>query len=207
MAFMDINQSTDFCTTREASRILGISVRTAQLWVENGTLEAWKTEGGHRRISLASVRRLQQNRHPISQPVAIEPARGNDRMNILVVEDDNVLIRLYKTQIESWGLPLTVATAHNGIEALILIGRLSPDLLITDLQMPELDGFTMLRTLTRTPYREGMEIVVVTGMDAEDIETAGGLPDDIKVFQKPVHFAELRAVCERLLARRRELSR
>jgi len=204
---MDINQSTDFCTTREASRILGISVRTAQLWVENGTLEAWKTEGGHRRISLASVRRLQQSRHTTSNSVAVEPARGNDRMNILVVEDDNVLIRLYKSQIESWGLPLTVATAHNGIEALILIGRLSPDLLITDLQMPELDGFTMLRTLTRTPYREGMEIVVVTGMDVDDIETAGGLPDDIKVFQKPVHFAELRAVCERLLARRRELSR
>jgi excisionase family DNA binding protein len=204
---MDINQSTDFCTTREASRILGISVRTAQLWVENGSLEAWKTEGGHRRISLVSVRRLQQTRNPTGEKVSLEHVRSNNRMNILVVEDDNVLIRLYKTQLESWGLPLTVSTAHNGIEALILIGRLSPDLLITDLQMPELDGFTMLRTLTRTPYREGMEIVVVTGLDSDDIQTAGGLPPDIRVFQKPVHFAELRAMCEQLLARRRELSR
>jgi excisionase family DNA binding protein len=199
---MDITQSTDFCTTREAARILGISVRTAQLLVENGTLEAWKTEGGHRRINLASVQRLRQ----AEQPAAASP-QATQRMNILVVEDDNLLIRLYKSHIESWGLPLTVATAHNGIEGLILVGRLSPDLLITDLNMPELDGFGMLRTLTRTPYREGMEIVVVTGMEPAEIEAAGGLPADIKVFHKPVHFAELRALCEQLLARRLELAR
>ena len=204
---MDINQSTDFCTTREAARILGISVRTAQLWVENGTLEAWKTEGGHRRISLASVHRLQQSKLPLVAPVMVETNRLQERMNILVVEDDNLLLRLYKTQMESWQLPLSVATARNGIEALILVGRLSPDLLISDLQMPELDGFGMLRTLARTPYREGMEIVVVTGMEADDIAAAGGLPDDIKVLRKPVHFAELRSLCENLLARRRELSR
>jgi hypothetical protein len=52
-----------------------------------------------------------------------------------------------------------------------------------------------------------MEIVVVTGMDAADIAAAGGLPEDIKVFHKPVHFAELRMLCEQLLARRRELAR
>ena len=199
---MDITQSTDFCTTREAARILGISVRTAQLWVENGTLEAWKTEGGHRRINLASVQRQRQ----AEQPAAASP-QATQRMNILVVEDDNLLIRLYKSHIESWGLPLTVATAHNGIEGLILVGRLSPDLLITDLNMPELDGFGMLRTLTRTPYREGMELVVVTGMEPTEIEAAGGLPEDIKIFHKPVHFAELRALCEQLLARRLELAR
>jgi excisionase family DNA binding protein len=204
---MDPNQSTDFCTTREAARILGISVRTAQLWVENGTLDAWKTEGGHRRISLASVRRVQQSKQPLSAPPAEETLPATERMSILVVEDDNLLIRLYKSQMEAWGMPLSVATARNGIEGLILIGRLSPDLLITDLNMPELDGFGMLRTLARTPFREGMEIVVVTGMDAADIAAAGGLPEDIKVFHKPVHFAELRMLCEQLLARRRELAR
>ena len=204
---MGTNQSTDFCTTREAARILGISVRTAQLWVENGTLEAWKTEGGHRRIRLASVHRVQQRKQPLSEPPATEMKQAADHLSILVVEDDNLLIRLYKSQIEGWGMPFSVATARNGVEGLILIGRLSPDLLISDLNMPELDGFSMLRTLARTPYREGMEIVVVTGMDAADIAEAGGLPEDIKVFRKPVHFAELRTLCEQLLARRRELAR
>jgi excisionase family DNA binding protein len=203
---MDTTQSTDFCTTREAAQMLGISVRTAQLWVENGTLEAWKTEGGHRRISLASVHRVQEGKQPATESAAMLAQSPFQQMRILVVEDDRLLIRLYKMQIEGWGMPLTLATAHNGIEGLILIGRLSPDLLITDLKMPELDGFGMLRTLSRTPYREGMEIIVVTGLDADEIAAAGGLPDDIKVFQKPVQFAELRAHCEQLLARRRELA-
>jgi excisionase family DNA binding protein len=49
---MDTSQSTNFRMTREAARMLGISLRTAQLWVENGTLEAWKTEGAGGRQGL-----------------------------------------------------------------------------------------------------------------------------------------------------------
>lgn len=199
---MDTQHSTDFCTTREAAQMLGVSVRTAQLWVENGTLQAWKTDGGHRRISIESVQRVAQSKR-LSEPRQSLP----EEMRILVVEDDNLLLRLYKAQIESWQLPLRVSVAHNGIEGLILVGRLSPDLLITDLNMPELDGFGMLRTLARTSYREGMEIVVVTGLDDAEIDAAGGLPKDIMLLRKPVHFAELRTYCETLLARRKELAR
>lgn len=45
-------------STREASEILGVSLRTVQLWVDSGVLEAWKTAGGHRRVSRASVEAL-----------------------------------------------------------------------------------------------------------------------------------------------------
>ena len=47
-----------FCTTREAAEILGVSLKTAQLWSESGLLEAWRTDGGHRRIFRSSVERL-----------------------------------------------------------------------------------------------------------------------------------------------------
>lgn len=198
---METHDSLDFCTTREAARILGVSVRTVQLWVENGTLEAWKTEGGHRRVSIASVaniRRAGKDRDP--QPVAPEP------INVLVVEDDNILLRLYKMRMESWGLPIAVSTAHNGVEGMIMIGRVSPDLLVTDLNMPELDGFSMIRTLVNSSLREGMEIVVVTGLESAEIGIRGGLPGDIKILPKPVPFAELRTLCESILARRQALT-
>ncbi|PZN30976.1 MAG: histidine kinase [Proteobacteria bacterium] len=42
-------------TTSEAARLLGVSVRTAQLLIENGPLKSWKTPGGHRRVYLADV--------------------------------------------------------------------------------------------------------------------------------------------------------
>ncbi len=57
---MNHNKQTPktFCTTQEAAKLLSVSLRTAQLWVESGLLEAWKTEGGHRRISRQSIESL-----------------------------------------------------------------------------------------------------------------------------------------------------
>lgn len=199
----------EFCTTREAAEVLGVSLRTAQLWVDSGILQAWKTEGGHRRISVDSVEKLMRTGSS-SQPGGagnVKTAVPVDltRLKILVVEDDNTLIKLYRTYIGSWNLPLQISTAMNGYEALMLIGREQPDLMIADLSMPGMDGFQMIRTLAGSSFREGMEIVVVTGMEDEAIAAQGGLPDNIKVFHKPIPFVELRAVVEAMMAERAAL--
>ncbi|KQQ33059.1 excisionase [Duganella sp. Leaf126] len=47
-------------TSKGVADLLGISISTAQLWMENGNLPSWKTPGGHRRVHLSSVQRLQQ---------------------------------------------------------------------------------------------------------------------------------------------------
>lgn len=47
-------------TTRDAAQHLGVSVSTAQLWMESGALPSWKTPGGHRRCRFSDVKRLQQ---------------------------------------------------------------------------------------------------------------------------------------------------
>lgn len=48
-----------FCSTAEAAKRLGVSTKTIQSWVDDGALAAWKTVGGHRRILLESVGRLE----------------------------------------------------------------------------------------------------------------------------------------------------
>jgi excisionase family DNA binding protein len=195
---MSLIPKTVYCTTRQAAEILGVSTRTAQLWVENGLLEAWKTGGGHRRINRVSVQRLLDSE---ARPRAIATPRG-ERLKVLVVEDDCVLLKLYKTVIAHWNLPLDVTTASNGVDGLIRVGRDAPDVMITDLAMPCLDGFHLIRSLASTSYREGMEIIVVSGLDVADIETRGALPIGIRVFSKPVPFAELHAVFTEILQRR-----
>ncbi|MEI7612574.1 MAG: response regulator [Betaproteobacteria bacterium] len=188
-----------FCTTREAAQLLGVSLRTAQLWSESGLLEAWKTEGGHRRISLDSVQRVLAQK----QPPGLRPKEGLGQLKVLVVEDDNVLLKLYKVRLTSWGLPIEVVTASNGYDALVLIGRELPDLMITDLKMEGLDGFQMVRTLNSSPFKEGMEIIVISGLDAADIAARGGLPAGVPIYPKPVPFDALRILCQKLLDRRR----
>jgi excisionase family DNA binding protein len=56
----------DILTTAEAAQLLGISTRTAQLWVESGQLPSWKTPGGHRRIPREAVLHLIEP--PAQQP-------------------------------------------------------------------------------------------------------------------------------------------
>ena len=197
-------QVSNYCTTRKAAELLDVSLRTAQLWVESGLLEAWKTRGGHRRISITSVEKLLADKQDRSNLTVKEPS---DRLKLLVAEDDSVLLKLYKLRIAHWGLPIEVMTATNGFDVLILIGRESPDLMVTDLNMPGLDGFKMVRLLESSPFREGMEIVVVTGLDEPEIAERGGIPDGIRIFPKPVPFSELRSICENLLARREKLLR
>lgn len=199
----------EFCTTREAAEMLGVSLRTAQLWVDSGILEAWRTEGGHRRIVVASVERLLRQDRPASPlaNAAASPATVDlGQMKILVVEDDNTLLKLYRIHMTGWNMPIEVTTVANGYDALVLIGREQPDLMIADLNMPGMDGFQMVRSLSSSSFREGMEIVVVTGLDDEDITTQGGLPAGVRVMHKPIPFTELKTLVEGMIARRRQLA-
>lgn len=184
--------------------MLGISLRTAQLWAESGLIKAWKTKGGHRRISRSSVQRMLDGEitgttHPLS---ASAPERCITRLKILVIEDDIVLLKLYKAVLSNWKLPIDLITAGNGIEGLIHIGRESPDLMIVDLSLPSLDGFKLIHSLADSSFGEGMEIVVVTGMDRQSIAAQGGLPEGIRLFSKPVPFGELKNLVLRLLEQR-----
>ena len=198
-----MNQSSKiaYCTTREAAEMLGVSLRTVQLWVESGLLEAWKTDGGHRRINRTSVQRLLDGEVKPRQRDAA-PAPQGERIKVLVVEDNGYLLKLYKTVIGNWNLPIDTITAGNGVDGLIRVGRDAPDLMITDLAMPGLDGFQLIHSLAATSYREGMDIVVVSGLDPADIEARGGLPKGIRIFSKPVPFDQLRALCAGMLERR-----
>lgn len=191
-----------YCTTREAADLLGVSLRTAQLWCESGLLEAWKTEGGHRRISRASVENLLRGKRPQESSREATLSLALRRIKVLVVEDDCILLKLYRTALSNWKLPADVITADNAVEGVLRIGRDSPDLLITDLAMRGMDGFMLVRNLFATSMREGLEIVVVTGLDGSQIESRGGLPQGIPVLPKPVPFAELESIAAGIVARR-----
>ncbi len=175
------------CTTREAARLLGVSLRTIQLWVDGGLLQAWKTAGGHRRITLRSVEKLLAQQHAETA----QPQAAPKTCNVLVVEDDLILLKLYQRVIPGWGLPLQVHTARDGFDGLIKIGEIKPDILITDLNMPGMDGFRMIQTLRRNTSFTNMKIIVITGLSPEDIERQGGLPEDVPILGKPILFSQL----------------
>ena len=226
-----------FCTTRQAAARIGVSHRTVQMWVENGTLQAWKTAGGHRRITIDSVDRLLEGRRSAlagrtvaSAPaassaalraavaaaaaafsgaamaavpetttsaaaiaaVAARPLKVEPPRSVLIVDDDPMLLRLYELEISTWDMDIAVRKASNGIEALAQVGQARPDVLLSDLHMPGLDGFGMIRALRGDPATASLPLVVISGMDQPTVLSMG-LPADVTFFTKPAPLAALRA--------------
>ncbi len=180
----------EFFSTAEAANMLGVAHRTIQLWVEAGILQAWKTAGGHRRIAVSSVERLLAERADrLAPPPVVNTSR---QFSVLVVDDDPALLRLYELEMSGWDIPLTILKARDGFDALLQIGRHPPDLLITDLNMPGMDGFRMVATLRGDPAYRQLRIIVISGLDTATV-SALGLSGDIPVFTKPVSFARLRS--------------
>lgn len=176
-----------YMTTREAARQLGVSLSTVQGWVENGVLKAWKTPGGHRRIPSVEVEKMRDRQtQAMNQQPALEKTR------VLIVEDEQAQQEIYKLQFESLGLPVDLHIAENGFQGLVMFGRLEPQLIITDLSMPEIDGFKMISELISLGL-DSNSIIVVTGLSRKEITRSGELPDGITVLSKPLELADIKS--------------
>lgn len=198
-----------FCTTSEAATLLGVSVGTVQMWVESGVLRAWKTTGGHRRVLRASIDHLlrksesedlaeDETASPSSRLRVMVPPRA---MHVMVVEDNTDLLHLYRSKLAFWPMAPVVSLASSGIIGLLMMGRIQPDLLIADLQIPGVDGFSMLRGLRQVPEMCHTRMVAVTGLDAAALERSGGVPEGVEVLPKPVPFDRLKAIAIELAGR------
>lgn len=180
-------ETGEVCSTREAADRLGVSLRTVQLWSEAGLLRAWKTPGGHRRILTASVEELLERR-------GADAARRKPggQFQVLIVEDEPDFRHLFELHLRSWDLPIHLQSAPSGFDALLHIGASRPDVLITDLRMPGIDGFEMLRALRASGAIKELEIIVVTALTEHTITERGGLPPGVTVLFKPLRFTDLR---------------
>jgi excisionase family DNA binding protein len=178
-----MNAEDAYVSTREAADLLGISLRTAQLWVESGVLLAWKTSGGHRRILRKSVDALLAERARQSGLSASKVTRKGV-FKLVLVEDDQDLLRLIELALSDLSENIEVRSAKDGFAGLVLIGQFLPDLVIADLNMPGMDGFRMINSLIGSEFAPA-QIIVSTALSPADIEQRGGLPDTVEVLQKP----------------------
>ena len=161
-----------FLGTKEAAAMLGVSVSTVQKMVEAGTLRAWKTQGGHRRVAESDL--VQIKRSGFASPEQ-SPARGP--LAVLVVEDNPLQLKAYEKAVAEWGPRVTVSYAGDGAAALLAIAQRRPDVVITDLAMEPFDGFHLIRTLRGSKDLQGTRILDVTALADDEIASRGGLDD------------------------------
>ncbi len=83
------------------------------------------------------------------------------RMTILIVDDDINLLEVFSYALREAGF--STFTATNGVDALKLARSRSPDLIVLDFIMPQMDGLTVCETLRRGRATAGIPIILLTG--------------------------------------------
>jgi DNA-binding response OmpR family regulator len=111
---------------------------------------------------------------------------GATRLRVVLVEDDRDLADLTQLALELEGLEVTVA--YDGRQALEVIGRVHPDVVITDLIMPVLDGLQLIERIRSTPaLRSPVIAVSAVGSRLRAARELGA----VEALVKPVHPKEL----------------
>ena len=192
--------SEDYCGMHYAAQLLEVSPATIESLVEKGDIESWRTQGGHLRLLLPTVNAYLHKTNP--QRALTEPD-PHSRLTVLVVEDDEDARELYKTHFEDWQLPLDCSFLPSALDALADISIMRPHLLITDMNMPGVDGMEMLRAIKRNPQLLAMQILVISGLPKEAVEKKGGLPPHSVYLEKPINFDWLQTYMTGLLTSNR----
>ena len=81
---------------------------------------------------------------------------------VALVVDDSMLIRYTVCRsLEERGF--TVESATNGVEALQILERMHPDVIVTDMQMPKMSGSELITALKKNPKTANIPIIIVAG--------------------------------------------
>lgn len=199
-------------TTKEVAQILGLAVRSIQLMVDRGELEAWKTPGGHRRISRASVDRWRARRSNDSsasgsgaQQVADgapSRARGTTggQPRVLIIEDSVHYQKLLSLLLNQRFPDVQWRIADEGIAGLAMAGEWQPDVLIVDILLPGIDGATLITSLRTHRQFKGSQLVVVTSLDEAQRAPYALALQGVPVIHKPNLVAELPVLLAKCLA-------
>ncbi len=89
----------------------------------------------------------------------------NDKPLIILIDDDETLIDMYSTKLGLSGF--NVLTASNGREGFDLVLANTPNLVLTDLVMPESDGFELLRRIKNDKKTKDFATVALTNLSSE----------------------------------------
>jgi two-component system alkaline phosphatase synthesis response regulator PhoP len=120
----------------------------------------------------------------------IQDDNEQDRIPIILVVDDNQqnleLLQVYLEDVDCRSIP-----AHDGPEALEIIAKEPPDLILLDVMMPKMSGFEVCRRIKNDPKTSDIPVIMVTALNEfGDIERAidSGTDD---FLSKPVNRLEL----------------
>lgn len=136
-------------------------------------------------------------------PAQDASADRSARKSVLIIEDEPGLAEIIAINLQASGYDATIA--HDGLQALYLLDRSTPDVILLDLQLPQISGFRLIQLLRGREATATVPVIVMTALsfrEAEDVIRAGAdafltkpfAPEEIvaRVGQLIAHRADVR---------------
>lgn len=186
-------------TTIEVAHMLGLAVRSVQLMVDRGELNAWKTAGGHRRIARESVEQWRSGQTvtapaplgpgPVgAAPVRVMPDGSKSTASgqkVLLIEDSVHYQNLVNLVVRQRFPQVQLSVANDGLAGLAMYGKVEPDVLIVDILLPGIDGATLITTLRSHPQFARSQLLVITSLDDDQRAPYAFALQGVTVIHKP----------------------
>ena len=169
-----------YLTTSDAAQICGVAHTTVIRWISEGKLKAHETPGGHRRIDQGDLALFMKE---FNMPVPGSLRDG--RFRILAVDDEKPVLSMLRRMFSQYLDEIDFYATPNCMEALVLMGRSSFDLLILDVGMPDMDGIQVCKTIKSNPDTAAIRIMVITGKELSEEQDEYLKRNDIDVTKKP----------------------
>lgn len=138
----------DWLTLGQAAKYLGVAQSTIRKWSDQGRVPAFYTPGGHRRYRRADLEAFLERSGP--------GGREQAGPRILIVDDDAGTRAFVRASLELEGFD--VSEAESAKVGLAVLEQETPDLILLDVMMPQMDGWEMLR---RVQERHGVGAIPV----------------------------------------------
>ena len=142
------------------ARVLQVTPATVASWIDQGHLKGHRTPTGRRRVASADLREFLQA-HGMSVPS--ELAAADERQVVVVVEDDPGYLRALVRTLEREAPEIEVVEAATGVDGLLEIGRVSPDLVVLDYALPDLNAVQVVERLMDASKGLTAPVIIVTG--------------------------------------------
>jgi excisionase family DNA binding protein len=150
-------------STFAIAKMLHVDPGSVANWVDRGMLKAYRTPGGHRRISREDLAEFcRAHGMPIPKELTPEPVR------ILVVDDNPTITKLISQAIKARHPDYDVVEAHDGFSSGTIIATLRPDVVILDLRMPGMDGVEVCRLIKSQEQSKSAEVLAMTAYPSDD---------------------------------------
>lgn len=157
---MSTTRTKRYWGTQRVARVLQVTPATVASWIDQGHLKGHRTPTGRRRVASADLAEFLRA-HGMSVPS--ELATGRDKPVVVVVEDDPTYLGALTRMMAKEAPEVEVVSATTGVDGLLEIGRVAPDLVMLDYSLPDLNAVQVVERLMDSSKRLTAAVLVVTG--------------------------------------------